>query len=48
MGLGTACKEEPSRMKNVSIERSGGKKLCLRVEEKCVFAEKFIYSKTWL
>jgi hypothetical protein len=25
MGLGTACKEETSRMKNVSIESSGGK-----------------------
>jgi hypothetical protein len=28
--LGTACKAETSRMKNVSIERSGGKKLCHR------------------
>jgi hypothetical protein len=27
MGLGTACKEETSRMKNVLIERSGRKKM---------------------
>jgi hypothetical protein len=30
-------------MKNVSIESSGGRKLCLCVEEKCVPTEKFIY-----
>jgi hypothetical protein len=29
MGLGTACKGETSRMKDVSIEILGGKKLCL-------------------
>jgi hypothetical protein len=29
MGLGTACKEETSRMKNVQIESFGGNKLCL-------------------
>jgi hypothetical protein len=33
MGLGTACKAETSRMKNVSIESSGGRKLCFWVEE---------------
>jgi hypothetical protein len=31
MGLTTACKEETLRMKNVSIESSGGKQLCLWV-----------------
>jgi hypothetical protein len=30
-------------MMNVSIESSGRKKLCLRVEENCVFTEKFLY-----
>jgi hypothetical protein len=34
MGLGTTCKEETSRMKNVSIVSSGGGKSCLWVEEK--------------
>jgi hypothetical protein len=29
MGLGTACKGETSRVKNVLIESSGGTKLCL-------------------
>jgi hypothetical protein len=43
MGLGTACKEEILRMKNVSIESSGGKRKCLWVEENCVFKEKFLY-----
>jgi hypothetical protein len=44
MGLGTACKEETSRMKNVLIKSFGGKKLCLWVEENCVFTEKFLYT----
>jgi hypothetical protein len=30
-------------MKNVSIESSGGRILCLLVEENCVFTETFIY-----
>jgi hypothetical protein len=38
-GLGTVCKEETSRMRNVSIEIFRGKKLCLWVEENCVFTE---------
>jgi hypothetical protein len=42
MGLGTACKGEASRMKNVSIE-SSGKKLCFWVEKNSVFTEKCIY-----
>jgi hypothetical protein len=37
MGLGTACKGETSRVKNISIESPGGRKLCLWVEENCVF-----------
>jgi hypothetical protein len=32
MGLGTACKEETLRMRNVSIVSSGGRKLHLWVE----------------
>jgi hypothetical protein len=36
MGLGTACKKENSRMMNVSIKSSEGKKLCLWVEENCI------------
>jgi hypothetical protein len=40
MGLGTAGKGETSRMKNVSIESSGGKELRLWVEENCVFSER--------
>jgi hypothetical protein len=43
MGLGTACKEETLRMKNVSIVSSEGRKLCLWVEKDCVPTEKFIY-----
>jgi hypothetical protein len=39
MGFQTVCKEEISRMKNVSIESFGGKKLCLRVEESCIHTE---------
>jgi hypothetical protein len=46
MGLGTACKEETSRIKNVLIQSSGGKKLCLLVEENCVFTEKFLHAHT--
>jgi hypothetical protein len=38
----TACKEETSRVKNVSIERSGGNKLYLWDEENCVVTEKFL------
>jgi hypothetical protein len=38
-GLGTTYKEETSRVKNVSIESSGGKKLHLWVAETCVFTE---------
>jgi hypothetical protein len=44
-GLGTACKEETSRMKNVSIESSGGKKLCLWVEENCIHRKILIYTR---
>jgi hypothetical protein len=43
MGLGTACKEETSRMKNVLILSSGGRKLCVWAEESCVCTEKFRY-----
>jgi hypothetical protein len=42
MGLVTVCKEETSWMKTVSIVSSGGRKLCLWVEENCVLTE-FIY-----
>jgi hypothetical protein len=35
MGLWAACKEETSRIKNVSIESSGGGKICLWVKENC-------------
>jgi hypothetical protein len=35
MGVGIARKGETSRMKTVSIEGSGGRKLCLWVEENC-------------
>jgi hypothetical protein len=42
MELGAACKKEISRLKNVSVESSGRKKLCLWVEENCVFKEKFL------
>jgi hypothetical protein len=37
MGLGTGYKEETLRMKNVLIESSGVKTLCLWVEENCVY-----------
>jgi hypothetical protein len=43
IGLGIACKEETSRMKNISNESSGGKKLCVWIEENCVFTEKSLY-----
>jgi hypothetical protein len=39
MGLGRAT----LRVKNVSIVSSGERKLCLWVEENCVFTEKFLY-----
>jgi hypothetical protein len=35
MGLGTVYKGETLRMENVSIVSSGGRKLCLWVEENC-------------
>jgi hypothetical protein len=41
-GIGTEFKEEMSKIKNVSIEGSGGRKLCLSIEKKCVYTEKFI------
>jgi hypothetical protein len=44
VGLGTACKEETSRMKNGSIKSSVGKHyINLWVEEISVFTEKFLY-----
>jgi hypothetical protein len=43
MGLKAACKEETLRMKNVSILSSGGRKLCILVDENCVHTEKFLY-----
>jgi hypothetical protein len=43
MRLGTVCKEETLRMKSASIMSSGGRKLCLWVEENCVPTEKFLY-----
>jgi hypothetical protein len=46
MGVGTACKGEAPRMKNISIESSGGKKICLWVENNCVFTENFLYIYT--
>jgi hypothetical protein len=46
MGLGTACKGETLRMKNVSIESSGGRKVCLWVEKNCVFKENSYIYKT--
>jgi hypothetical protein len=42
MGLGTTCREETLKMKDVSIVSSGGKKLCLWIEENCVFTRKFL------
>jgi hypothetical protein len=45
MRLRTEYKGKISRMKNVSTESSGRKKLCLWVEENCVFAEKFLIKK---
>jgi hypothetical protein len=47
MGLGTECKVKTSRMKNVLIKNSGGKKLCLWVEENCVFQGKIPLVKTY-
>jgi hypothetical protein len=43
MGLRTECKEETLRIEDVSIVSSGGRKLCLWVEENCVPTDKFIY-----
>jgi hypothetical protein len=37
--LGAVCKRETSRMKGVSIESSGGRKLCLWGEVNGVFTE---------
>jgi hypothetical protein len=42
MELGTACKEETSRMKKVLIESSEGRKSCLWDDENCVFTEIFL------
>jgi hypothetical protein len=42
MGLGTACKEEISRVKNDSIESSGGKNYVFELK-KTVFTEEFLY-----
>jgi hypothetical protein len=36
MGLWAASKEETSRMKDVSIESSRGKKFCLWVDKNCI------------
>jgi hypothetical protein len=41
MALGKACKGETSRMTNVLIKSSGGRKLCLWVEKNCVPTEMF-------
>jgi hypothetical protein len=44
MRLGTACREETLRVKNVSIMSSRGRKLCLWAEETCVVpTEKFTH-----
>jgi hypothetical protein len=45
VGLGTACKGETLKMENVSIESSGGRKVCLWVEKNCIFKEKFLYTR---
>jgi hypothetical protein len=45
MGLGTACKEETSKVKNVSIESFGGKELCFGVKGNWVFTEKLKNNK---
>jgi hypothetical protein len=44
MGIGAACKEETSRMNNISIESSGGKECCLWIESICAFTEKLLYN----
>jgi hypothetical protein len=46
LGLGTEYKDVTIRMNSVSIQSSGGKKLCLWIEENCVFAEKSLYTRT--
>jgi hypothetical protein len=43
MGLGPACKEETSRIKNVHIKISGGKRLCRWFQKNYVYTEKFLY-----
>jgi hypothetical protein len=48
MGLERVCKDETSRMKTVSIESSGGRKLYLRVEENTVFTDKFLYIHVYI
>jgi hypothetical protein len=47
MGLGTACKAETSRTKNVSIDSSGGKKKSIWVEENCDFTENFYIKRIY-
>jgi hypothetical protein len=48
MGLGTGYKEETSRMKNVSIESSGGKiKKYVFGLRKTVFTENFIHTRIY-
>jgi hypothetical protein len=44
MGIGTACKKETSRMKNVSIERSGGKNYVFGLR-KTVYSQKISFNK---
>jgi hypothetical protein len=44
IGLMIERKDVTLRMKNVSIQSSDEKKLCLWIEKKCVFAEKFVYT----
>jgi hypothetical protein len=46
--LGTERKDVTLRMKNVSIQRSDEKKLCLGIEENCVFTERIMYIHTSL
>jgi hypothetical protein len=47
MGLGTACKEETLRKKDVSIVSSGGKNTSLWVEKHCVFTADVRVTKRW-
>jgi hypothetical protein len=48
MGLGRVCKEETLRIKNVVIDSSGVRKLCLWVEESCLPTEKFTHTHIYL